>query len=184
MLLLGTTLCGQGSYAVFFGFNLGSVVYNHKDVRDVVDVANKTGITVGGEAYIGRILLGAAWVQRGGISEYDGPDDRFSWDDLYNYLAITCALRVTPFDRLALIGGGVYNQGLGGIRSAMNDHISIDADELSIDYGPLAAVEYELNSELGFRLSYYWGQADVMVDWTGQINWKNRGVMFTLIMKV
>lgn len=189
VLLLISGLQGQDGFGIIFGFSKSEAEYNDPELTEELINGPVTGITVGGEIYRGPYVMGISYIQRGAFfsPEAGRTNTYFRYDtwapEIYNYLAVTLGLYWPIIDRISVFFGGELNWGLGGVMGTGYGREILSADELALDYGPIAAVEFKVNSTMSFRYSYYWGMADVITEIPHDLNWRNRGAMITLLLK-
>ena len=184
--ILITGLSAQMGITVVAGLNLSTIKYNESDLEDLFDITSQIGLAIGAEKMLGPVNVGAAFVQRGTKTSFDFFGETIEVTQTFNYLALHGLYPYSVMDELSVFGGLQLGIGLGGTAEFETGSEDIDSGDMALDYGLLLGADYTFMPNIGVRLSYYLGLADVDASEiaTSDTNFKNRSIGINLFYKL
>ena len=184
--ILITGLSAQMGITVVAGLNLSTIKFNESEFEDLFDITSQIGLAIGAEKMLGPVNVGAAFVQRGAKTSVDFFGETFEGTRTDNYLALHGLYPYSVMDALSVFGGLQLGIGLGGTSEFDDESEDIKSGDMALDYGLLLGADYTFMPNIGVRLSYYLGLADVDASEiaTSDTNFKNRSIGINLFYKL
>ena len=192
--LLITGLSNLTGTTFFGGVNMGNV---SPPSDSEIEPEMNMGIILGAEFSMGSLKVGAGYFQGGYNVEQSETLDGFgevsmSGSVTLNYINTYAVLPLYRQARISMFGGLQGGFSLGGIAefdmemlgTTISEEDEMEADEMNFDYGLLFGTDYMISNNMGVRLSYYKGFADIVKDSDSDDSIQNTGIQLALLYNI
>ena len=163
---------------VVAGLNLGNMSYG-ADLKTAMDAADQKsgfqpGLAIGVDYAVGPVVANAGFTQRG-TKLTMGSDD---YTTSLSYITFGASYPYAINDQMSVSAGlGVGMFMSGKTKAGDADPVDVDKDSMNgTDYGLNLGFDYGINDNMGVRLSYYLGLADISKETTAGMERKNTGI--------
>ena len=199
-IFLHITTLAQKNITIYSGYNFSTIKYNQNNINESVNFNFHRGLNIGIEYRFPKIIAGFGYFQRGSslsratklnIGGIDYNID-ISGHEVYNYLSAHLVYPYKLNQSLELFAGIQIGKGNNGeslaklkftdFNSSRSDNIYLKSEDFNIDQGIKLGMNYMLNSNLGFRASYYSGLSDVRSNLDDSLNFRNNSFQMSLLM--
>ena len=199
-IFLHITTLAQKNITIYSGYNFSTIKYNQDNINESVNFNFHRGLNIGIEYRFPKIIAGFGYFQRGSslsratklnIGGIDYNID-ISGHEVYNYLSAHLVYPYKLNQSLELFAGIQIGKGNNGeslaklkftdFNSSRSDNIDLKSEDFNIDQGIKLGMNYMLNSNLGFRASYFYGLSDVRSNLDDSLNFRNNSFQVSLLM--
>ena len=199
-IFLHITTLAQKNITIYSGYNFSTIKYNQDNINESVNFNFHRGLNIGIEYRFPKIIAGFGYFQRGSslsratklnIGGIDYNID-ISGHEVYNYLSAHLVYPYKLNQSLELFAGIQIGKGNNGeslaklkftdFNSSRSDNIDLKSEDFNIDQGIKLGMNYMLNSNLGFRASYFSGLSDVRSNLDDSLNFRNNSFQVSLLM--
>ena len=197
-----SNISAQKGLTIIGGYNISTVKYNDDKINNQIDMSPRNGSYIGLEYRFPRLIVGAGFLQRGFKPKqaitmninYIDYDAELSGYEVYNYSAAHILYPISINEQIEVSGGVQIGRSRGGIsiaklsltefNSSKSDTLDMKPKEFGLDGGLQFGVNYMLNHRLGLRASYYMGMTNVNNTLIDSLNFKNRTINLSAIIKL
>ena len=197
-----SNISSQKGLTIIGGNNMSTIKYNDNKIGNQIDISAQNGSNIGLEYRFPRLIVGAAYLQRGSklkqatTMNIGGIDYEIEigGHEVYNYAAAHILYPISISEHIKVFGGVQIGSSLGGtsvaklsfteFNSSQSDEIDMKPEGFGLDAGLQFGVDYMLNHRFGLRSSYYLGRTDVRDTLSNSLNFKNNTLNLSAIIKL